>query len=469
MPNANSTNEFEMVKHIIYIPVLEELRLSECSIYKVPCNLREENKEAYNPRCISIGPIHLGKKELEPMQEHKLRYYHFFCTRVSNEQAMKNYKKKLNSKEQEIRQCYANKFDISNEKFVDMMLLDAVFIMELLLTNCPRSNSSNPTESVPDRLNNDLISKQSWLRRNITRDMILLENQIPFFVLQILYDDVVPVKNKKQDGFFNLAFEYFALYDTQMNFSDETKKQYLCCLSNTSKEPCNSTTRDTSPKHFTDLIRNSYLIPTHENKWVGTDHVLRTATKLQESGLSFEKVEKRRLLDINFERKPILSFFLCFGCFPCMKHCKARFRIPQLKVNHTTECVFRNLIAFEQCHYPDKPYICNYVSLIDSLIHTRLDVELLVEKEVIVHELGSDKEVATLVNGLSKHVVTNSTRYGKIINDLNDHYMNDWNHTVAALRLVYFRDLWRASSTVVGIAVLVFTAFQFVRALRALF
>jgi len=96
-------------------------------------------------------------------------------------------------------------------------------------------------------------------------------------------------------------------------------------------------------------------------------------------------------------------------------------------------------------------------------------VELLVEREVIVHELGSDKEVATLVNSLSKHVVTNSTCYFETINELNMHYQNKWNRTMAALWLVYFRDPWRASSTVVGIVVLVFAVFHFLRSVRAVF
>lgn len=200
-----------------------------------------------------------------------------------------------------------------------------------------------------------------------------------------------------------------------------------------------------------------------------SNSVLRTATKLQEAGVSFEKVTKRHLLDIKFEKHSCLSWFLCLGCIPKSTHFKARFRIPQLKVDNTTECVLRNLIAFEQCHYADMPYICNYVSLIDSLIHTKDDVELLVEKEVIVHELGSDKEVATLVNGLCKHVVTNSSCYEDTIEALNKHYQNVWNRTMAALRLVYFRDPWRASSTLVGIAVLVFTIFNFCRVIRVVF
>ena len=154
---------------------------------------------------------------------------------------------------------------------------------------------------------------------------------------------------------------------------------------------------------------------------------------------------------------------------PYFNCCKAHFLIPQLKVDYTTECVFRNLIAFEQCHYPEEPYICNYVSLIDSLIHTKDDVEFLVEKEVIILELGSDKELATLVNGHCKHVVTNSTCYHQILEKLNEHYQKTWNHTMAALKLVYFCNPWRASSTVVRIVVLVFTIFNFCRVVRVVF
>ncbi|KAG5043127.1 UPF0481 protein At3g47200-like [Glycine soja] len=497
--SLHETKYIERVKHaLIDFGVPEELRLSDRSIYKVPCYLRKVKEDAYTPQCISIGPIHFKKEELKPMQEHKLRYYQFFGRRVGvSDEQMEAYKHYLETEEKQIRQCYAEKFlDITKDTFVDMMLLDAVFIMELMLRNCEfkshkakHEQNHKRTESFRIKNNNDLIMTHSWLSRNIAGDLILIENQIPFFVLQKLYDDVVPRESKKDEhtaGFVKLATEYFAFYDTQMSSSGETKKHCSCYILHCLKEPCKSKGKDRSeiskrplgsnseenpegPKHFTDLIRWQFYLPT-ECEAGHAHQVLRTATKLQGSGISFEKGDvNKRLLEIAFKKTPILSSFLCFGCFPLSKLFKARLRIPQLKVDHTTERVFKNLIAFEQFHYPDKPYFCNYVSFIDSLIHTQLDVELLVEKEVIVHELGSDKEVATLVNGLCKHVVTNSTCYHHIINKLNDHYMNDWNHTIAALRLVYFRDLWRASGTVVGIAVLVFAVFQFLRVCRYLF
>ncbi|XP_061348818.1 UPF0481 protein At3g47200-like [Gastrolobium bilobum] len=488
---ALSEPEFEMVKHIIDIRDLEDFKFSECSIYKVPCNLRKVNEEAYTPQLISIGPIHLGKEESKPMQEHKKRYFHFFWERVYNEQAMNSYKDYLETKEQEIKQCYAHKFpEISKEKFMDMVLLDSVFIMELFLRNSSWKSGSFKheheyvqTKSFRFKHSDDYILTQSWLSKDIARDLILIENQIPIFVLKELYNTVVPEVDKKKEhpSFVELALEYFAFYDTQRSSSDETKvlldknqqskKHFFTSTILGLKKPLDKSMpkdRYKNLKHFTDLIRFFYLPAEMGNSGCSLN-VLRTATKLQESGVSFEKDKERRLLDITFNKKPFLSSFLCLNCLPYLNHFKARFVIPQLNVDHTTECVLRNLIAFEQCHYPEQPYLCNYVSLIDSLIHTRVDVELLVEKEVIVHELGSDKEVATLVNGLCKHVVTNSTCYYETINELNKHYQNVWNRTMAALWLVYFRDPWRASSTVVGIAVLIFAVFNFLRVVDYLF
>lgn len=507
--DALSETEYEMVKHIIDVEVLEELSLADCSIYKVPHNLRKVKQEAYTPQLISIGPIHLGNKELQPMQQHKKRYFHFFYERLSqfNQQSMiKNYKVYLENKEQEIRKCYAEKFpNISKEKFVETILLDAVFIMELLLRNRSWKSDTSKHEheykqSKSFRLkhSDDYILTQAWLSKSITRDLILLENQIPFFVLMNLYDTVVPNDDKKEDhkSFLDLALEYFAFYDTQKSSSRETKlvldknqtKKYYfvsgligdvgggnsVSKKKHSDKSMSNNHRFQGPKHFTDLIRFFYLpADLTDLEKSGCSHTFpRTVTKLIDSGVSFEKVVGRRLLEITFEKKPFLSYFLCLGCLPsfsCLNHFKARLRIPQLKVDHTTECVLRNLIALEQCQYQEQPYICNYVSLVDSLIHTQVDVDLLVEKEVIVHEMGSDKEVAVLVNGLCKHVVVNSTCYYDIINELNKHYQNIWNRTMAALWLVYFRDAWRASSTLVGIAFLVYTAFNFVRLARVLF
>lgn len=138
-------------------------------------------------------------------------------------------------------------------------------------------------------------------------------------------------------------------------------------------------------------------------------------------------------------------------------------QIPHLKVDQVTECVLRNLIALEQCRYSEQPFICNYVTLIDSLIHTQEDVEFLVDKEIIVHELSSHNELATMINGLCRHLVVASNYFGKTSRKLNDHYNNRWKYYMGMLRFVYVRDPWGFSSTTVGISVLLFAIVNFLK------
>ncbi|XP_020202783.1 UPF0481 protein At3g47200 [Cajanus cajan] len=434
------------IQHIINIPEeIEPALWPECCIYKVPSSLLKVKKVAYTPLMVSIGPVHHKKKELKEMQVDKQRYFHFFRERLESELNLVQYKSFLEQEEPKLRKCYQKKFSyISKEQFVELILLDAVFIMELFLR-----------EDKKWEYRDDYLMTQGCVSKSIQCDLMLLENQLPMIVLEKLYDKVVPSSVKTHTRFIKLAQKYFRSYYPHQK-SSENKFELR---------------KWEKSLHFTDLIRNSYLPNELRSQ---TDHsqkecVLRTATKLNEAGISFEKVNDRCLLDIKFKKKRFFSWFLCLGCLPCCKLFKATFQIPQLKVDHTTECVLRNLVAFEQCHYPEEPYICNYVSLIDSLIHTKDDAELLVEKEAIVHELGSDKELATLVNGLCKHVVTNSTCYHQIMEDVNNHYNNDWKWAMGTLRWVYFRDPWRTSSTIVGVAVLIFTIFNFYRVIDLLF
>ncbi|XP_057744671.1 uncharacterized protein LOC130962480 [Arachis stenosperma] len=136
--DATDSTLLEMVKHVVIDvdDVEEELTPDVCMIYTVPSKLRKMDEEAsFTPQWISIGPIHYDTEELKGMQKLKYKYLQDFSKRVSNEEAMKEYKSFLESEVQKIRECYEQKFpEMSNEKFVEIVLLDAVFIMEYFLS-----------------------------------------------------------------------------------------------------------------------------------------------------------------------------------------------------------------------------------------------------------------------------------------------------------------------------------------------
>ena len=153
--------------------VMEPAKWPECCIYRAPKRLRKINKEAYTPKLISIGPFHLGDPELREMEMLKVRYFKEFCYRIGKSQ--KEIASIIEEKEVKIRHCYSEIIDISSEDFVKMVLLDSTFIIELFLRK-------------KENYKNDYIVSNPMLHVHIQEDLILLENQLPFFILEELYE-----------------------------------------------------------------------------------------------------------------------------------------------------------------------------------------------------------------------------------------------------------------------------------------
>nr|XP_023927764.1 UPF0481 protein At3g47200-like [Quercus suber] len=495
-------------------------RHPKCCIYKVPNKLREVREEAYTPKLISIGPVHHNKKEqdnkkaqenmeslklrhfkeffcqdnrkeqdnkkeqdtkkeqdhkkeLENMESLKLRYFkEFFCQDNKKEQdhkkelenmeslklryfkeffdtceSQKEFANIIEKREKDIRHCYAEEISLpKKDDFVKMILVDSIFIIELFLRTAERQGYER----------DDYILSKPWLEEGIKHDLILLENQLPFFILDDLYCHIGGFRSFP-NSFLNLAWNYFFPNDK-----------------------CKNIPKEKDVKHFTDLQRYFYIPPNLKTGEI-IEH-LHSATKLDTAGLNFKKwekkpseVEDRRMLDIQIKNPDPLKIFPCFNCswllhclpclkcFWCLKRMQTSLVIPPFVINHGTEHIFRNIMALEQCHYPFQAYICNYIVLLDFLINTRDDAELLVDKKIIVHSLGSNKEVAKMVNKLGKEIVEKNSCYYDVSKELDKHHKNWWNKNIASLKTVYFRDIWRGTATFVGIIVLLVTIGNFLR------
>jgi hypothetical protein len=426
---------------VIDIPQINEpARWSECCIYRVPNKLRQVNKEAYTPKLVSIGPFHHDLEELKGMKKQKLIYVEDFYSRTRKSQ--KDLAIIIAEKEEEIRHYYSETFEqLDRKKFVEIILLDAIFIMELFLRNFESKN-------------NDYILSNAWLESHIKQDLILLENQLPFKFLRKLYQSAF--NGEEVTPFLELACQFF--------FS---KKQIPMAM-------------ETEVKHFTDLQRTFYSPPNSKPYSKPLIPLRYTATKLYETGLEFEALvdtdsSKISLLDIDFAKDKCLESHPCFNlswlfsCLPCLKSLRCSksmqciLKVPQLVINDQTEALFRNLMALEQCHYPSNTYICNYVVLMDYLITTKEDVCLLVEKKVIVNRRGSSKAVTTLINTLCHQIVERESHYNDLHQRLNEHCDNSWNRLLATLTSVYFRDFWRGTATFAGFFVLAITFGNFLR------
>ncbi|KAF5469994.1 hypothetical protein F2P56_010548 [Juglans regia] len=441
--------EFECKELIIDIPLaLEPPRWPECCIYRVPKRLREVKHMAYTPRLVSVGPFHhCMRKELKDMEIQKLRYLRDFCCRTRK--SIEDLTCIIERNEVRIRHSYSENFLLSSKEFVNMILLDAIFILELFWRK-------SETVQVHKK---DYILSQPYMERGIRYDLLLLENQIPFFVLEELYrgDQQNEVLLTKKDSLLKLSCRFFRdLYDDEQ------------------PEP-----KIGEVKHFTDLVRCFFPPPKPKPKESKRNiKQLYTATKLAEAGLKFRPASGRSLLEIQFLENECLEIFPCLNlswllaCLPCLKSTCLSTRmqrfleIPLLRVDDKTEGLFRNLMALEQCHYPFETYICDYIVLLDDLITSKADVRLLVDKKIIVNELGSNVAVTDLFNKLGHEIESNGIFYLDLSKGLNGYYENSWNRLVATLTSVYFQDFWRGTATLVGIIVLGLTLWNFARLLR---
>ncbi|KAG5250005.1 UPF0481 protein [Salix suchowensis] len=369
-----------------------------CCIYRVPAKLRRLNEEAYTPRVVSIGPIHHGKENLKAMEDHKIRYLQQFLERSKGK----------------LRDCYAETIDLSRKDFTTMILLDAVFVTMLLLKFGGESRES---------LHGDQIFFRPWKIDDVVLDMCLLENQLPFFFLEKLFE-LYPRTNRT---IMELTFE--VLQGKWRNWVKED-----------SWEKINSS----GVLHFVDCLRKCQQptkqhLPAENPSFPSAP----TATELHQSGVKFENPEDKSLFDITFSNGIL--------------------EIPQLVIHDSTECLFRNLQAFEQCHrkYSEDMFVNDYISFISCLVRAPDDVEVLAHNENLKNMLNSDEAVSNLLYNLEKQIVVSEKSFlGGVCKELTLHCGKRRHKWKANLKQVYFNNPWTAISVAAAAFLLILTVIQ---------
>ncbi|XP_070673273.1 UPF0481 protein At3g47200-like isoform X1 [Malus domestica] len=480
-PQIAETNDREQDFHD-HVLVLDQP--DKWCIYRVPSKLRKVNEAAYTPQLLSIGLFHHGKPELKDMETHKNMYYKNFSARcLKKDVALKKF---IKARQEHILRCYAGAIELDKDP-VDIIVVDACFIIELFLMN------SEETENHE----NDYILRSPWLRKAVEQELILFENQLPYSLLQELYDFAVPAScsphSKEAQEHEQAHRNSSANHDQQdclpcyplVRFGD------LCidvpkaepvpdCIDVPKAEPVpdhpflkltceffkdyskGKSVNGVKPKHFTDLVRH-FLCPQEEMTFEHNTCPIKNiyaVRKLRAAGVKFTPLREDGYFIIKGDKPTKCKLNL--ACFRNMN-----LKLAQFCVKDETECVIRNIMALEQFLYPDKPYICNYFMLMDQLVDTVEDVDLLVENKVIVNMLGSNEAVAKLVNRLCEQIMEDKSCYADICKQLNRHYENFWNRHVATLKRVYFKDLWTGSSTILGLFVLVFSIIGSIKSLKS--
>jgi hypothetical protein len=94
--------------------------------------LHKIKPEAYTPKLISIGPFHHGGNEFKDMEKHKVRYFKDFLKRTRK--SMDDLLEIIKVDKEKISHCYSEDCIVQSvDHFMKMILLDAIFIIELFL------------------------------------------------------------------------------------------------------------------------------------------------------------------------------------------------------------------------------------------------------------------------------------------------------------------------------------------------
>ena len=147
----------------------------------MPDRLRRANEAAYTPKVVSIGPIH-REKSLKIMKDYKRLFLKNFLLRTGKD--LIHYIKIVNDREESLRECYQETFELSSDEFCHIILVDAVFIVELFLSQYPEEAEVHLPASERERL-----SYPRQVLGEILPELLLLENQLPFFILQEIWKD----------------------------------------------------------------------------------------------------------------------------------------------------------------------------------------------------------------------------------------------------------------------------------------
>ncbi|KAM5552982.1 hypothetical protein ABKV19_025298 [Rosa sericea] len=484
------------------IDIGDDCKKCKKCIFRVPKVLRRQNPEAYTPDVVLVGPFHFrgkrvkeeagkedkkvkegkeakegkegkGEEDFQLMERVKESYVKEILSDMKNitlkeltaEVIKLSDQKNEGGFEQRARDFYAEPLDhISSKDFIEMMIVDGCFLIQLFRKcNDPKLRAFD-----------DPIFNMDCMFHFLCHDILLLENQLPWFVIHSLYGLTVDIYHDETSLLSILILKAFSILPSL---------KQCCSTYNThlSKIKCHC---DADVLHILDLVRASIVIPLRtieerahkaagkegisnpeehqvhtakadqrqispesksDNKAVRKaicdpdQHQMHTATALSKADIKFQPVIKESIMDIRFEEG---------GC-----RRNGILKIPQLNVGMSSETLFRNLIAIEQCYHGYSNEITSYAILMDNLISSKEDMELLCKEKVIGNWL-SDEDGCKFFSNLYKDIPHNKFYYGALCKQVNDRYKLRRYTWLASLKSDKFSNPWKILALVIGIIVL---------------
>ncbi|XP_023736177.1 UPF0481 protein At3g47200 [Lactuca sativa] len=405
--------------------------LLSTSINMVPSGLRDVSPSSYDPRVACIGPLHREDQNVQYFEELKANYVQFLLDDINSppEQTLKECVQRVLALIHRIRACYMGTSVIHRYDDIElakMMVTDACFMLHFI---------------------NVITTSSAELHRTlrgtaILYDLILLENQIPFFVLQEVFNCTIPKSLHKVSSLPHLILKfvrYLNIFESTVTFAI-----------NLPSPPYDHILGFLAKCYWPSDTHSSFLLPTSATH---------STIELDRAGVIF-KPNEYDSLQLAIEFKSSRSLWCS------LSREKPTLRMPVLRIDNYTELVLRNIIAYEQ-YFGNVSYVTGYAMAMDMLIDSEDDIAKLIESKVIVNHLGSNEKAANALNSLCKELPILNFSYERQWRDMDAHYNRYWPKNIAELKRTYFSSPWNLIALLAGIILFALTVVQTIYSVNA--
>ncbi|GMN64147.1 hypothetical protein TIFTF001_033220 [Ficus carica] len=415
----------------------------------------------------TFGPIHY-RHSLKLDIKRKLAALFISVNGSTTEDIFEDFEKNIDG----IRPCFGEDIisDIGNEELMGLLFLDGCAMLGFILCY------------VNWRLKEVGISDVE--AANIERDLLLLENQIPFRVLEVLIDSGKD-QGKKELRDSVVTFVYLVCRGTLPGHSNEDLYENL-------EKYCFSPEINKNRKavHLLDAFRKALLFnPSSFDLFGclltvgrGTFWILcscgclaisyflrRFKPEPQYNIVSFFRrvkefffsVQELKAAGIKF--KP--SHSLKTVTFRSLFFFRPQLMLPTLIVDDSTASKLVNLVAYEMClseSRPNKkPWVTSYVNLLDSLVDNEQDIKDLRAAGILRNTLSTDLLAAELINNVGTGCIAPTVdAYMDVKEKIDNHYRTTCVIWMAQFCSTHFNTPWTITALFAATAVLVLTAIQ---------
>ncbi|KAJ6807685.1 UPF0481 protein [Iris pallida] len=452
----------------------------EYTFSKVLDSVRKECEDDYEPQIISIGPIHRDKEALKPMESLKWKYLSELIDRNPEKNTLENYVEAICSVEEKARKLYSESVKL-DDNFVKMMVLDGCFLIEFLVkTFCG--------------VNHQWYLNELNVRRSLPllrRDLLLLENQIPFIILEVLFNssDILKPKPSTTDTeelwtptlteliAFSVTLERGRYWYPYLYLFRDIIPKYVvhllhvhhACLHPPHKYHESSYTIRKNIRRIGRLVAAPFLLPlfclltckTPPN-FLGCRRAYRrgrgrsapvgeipSATQLRNSGVNFKKKKKK-------------NSYLTSAVGATFDKEEGILEIPMFSVEDTQISIFRNLIAFEHMYPTAGNHITSHALLMACLVRTAEDAAILRDSGIIESMLKKDIQVVEVFARFLKDSYLGFERLDnrKLFVEVLE-YCSEFHHKWRAdFKHKYFGNPWTVASLIAAIVALLLTFAQ---------